>query len=140
MADKFPFTLVTPTGIVYEGPVVQAVAIGALGEFGVLAGHTNYITAIEPGMLTLYVDGGGTTEYLLSGGLAEVKNGAMTILALDAQPPASIDSTAAAAEIPAAEAKLAGVNAYDAGYAEIEQELQLARARTAIEQLHRVHS
>jgi F-type H+-transporting ATPase subunit epsilon len=140
MAETFPFTLVTPTGIVYEGPVVQAVAIGALGEFGVLAGHTNYITAIEPGMLTLYVDGGGTTEYLLSGGLAEVKDGAMTILALDAQPPTSVDSRAAAAEIPAAEAKLAELNAYDVGYAEIEQELKFARARTTIEQLHRVHN
>jgi F-type H+-transporting ATPase subunit epsilon len=139
MAETFPFTLVTPTGIVYEGPVVQAVAIGALGEFGVLAGHTNYITALEPGMLTLYVDGGGTTEYLLSGGLAEVKDGAMTILALEAQPPTSVDSTAAAAEIPAAEEKLARVNAYDPEYAEIEQELKLARARTTIEQLHRVH-
>jgi F-type H+-transporting ATPase subunit epsilon len=139
MAETFPFTLVTPTGIVYEGPVEQAVAIGALGEFGVLANHVNYITAIEPGMLTLYVSGSPPTEYLLSGGLAEVKDGAMTILALDAQPAAAVDSTVGAAAVPAAEEKLAGMSTYDPEYAEVEQELKLARARTAIEQLHRVH-
>jgi F-type H+-transporting ATPase subunit epsilon len=138
MAETFPFTLVTPTGIVYQGPVEQAVAIGALGEFGVLANHTNYITSIEPGMLTLY-GGDGPAEYLLSGGLAEVKDGAMTILALDAQPANAVDSAAGAAGIPAAEERLAAMSSYDPEYAEIEQELKLARARTAIEQLHRVH-
>jgi F-type H+-transporting ATPase subunit epsilon len=138
MAATFEFRLITPTGIVYEGPVEQAVAIGALGEFGILAGHTDYITALEPGMLTLYLAGGGSAEYLLSGGLAEVREGAMTILAPEAQPPAAIDTTAAASEIPSDEERLSQMSSYDPGYAEAEQELKLARARAGIAQLHRV--
>ena len=137
MADTFQFRLITPTGIVYEGPVEQAIAIGALGEFAVLAAHTDYITAIEPGMLTLRLAGGATNEYLLSGGLAEVRDGAMVILALDAEPPASVDSVAAASEVQAAEEKLAHLSAYAPDYAEADHQLKLARARANATQLRR---
>ncbi len=70
MAETFPFKLVSPTGIVYEGPVEQATAIGANGEFGVLAGHINFITSITPGVITLKLADGSLTEYMLAGGLA----------------------------------------------------------------------
>ena len=139
MATTFAFRLITPTGVLYEGPVEQAVAIGALGEFGILADHADYITAIAPGMLTLYSGGAVADEYLLSGGLAEVKDGAMTILALDAQPPTAVDSAAAASEIRAAEEKLAGMSSYDPVYAEADQALRLARARESVSQLRRAH-
>ncbi len=137
MATTFPFRLITPTGIVYEGPVEQAVAIGALGEFGILAEHADYITAIAPGMLTLYTGGAIADEYLLSGGLAEVKDGSMTILALDAEPSTAVDTAAAASEIRAAEEKIAGMSSYDPAYAEADQALRLARARENVAQLRR---
>ena len=137
MATTFPFRLITPTGVVYEGPVEQAVAIGALGEFGILADHADYITAIAPGMLTLYTGGAVADEYLLSGGLAEVRDGSMTILALDAEPPTAVDTTAAASEIRAAQEKIAPMSSYDPAYAEADQALRLARARESVAQLRR---
>jgi F-type H+-transporting ATPase subunit epsilon len=137
MADTFPFRLVSPTGIVYEGPIERAIAIGALGEFGVLAKHTDYITSIVPGVLTLRLGDGSTTEYLLSGGLAEVKDGAMTVLALEAVPVAAVDPVAAAPEAKAAEEKLSQLSFYDPRYAEAEQAFRLARARAQIDQLRR---
>jgi len=138
MADTFQFRLVTPTGIVFEGQIEQAIAVGPLGEFGVLAGHTDFITSLTPGMLTLRLTGGGSNEYLLTGGLAEVKDGAMSVLALEALDPASVDSAAAASDEQAAEDRLAQLSFYDAGYADAEQALQLARARHHISELSRV--
>jgi F-type H+-transporting ATPase subunit epsilon len=137
MADTFQFRLVTPTGVVFEGQIDQAIAVGPLGEFGVLAGHTDFITSLTPGMLTLRLAGGGSKEYLLTGGLAEVRDGAMAVLALEALAPASVDSNAAASDEQAAEERLAQLSFYDAGYGEAEQALQLARARHHISELSR---
>ncbi len=137
MAETFPFRLIAPTGIVYDSPVEQVIAVGALGEFGVLANHINYITSIMPCVVTLQLADGSATEYLVTGGLAEVKDGAMTMLADEAMPVAAVDPIAAAPGVRAAEAKLSQVSFYDAGYAEAEQELKLARTRAEIAHLRR---
>jgi F-type H+-transporting ATPase subunit epsilon len=137
MAETFPFTLVSPTGIVYEGPVEQVVAVGSLGEFGVLPNHINFITALIPGVISLKPGDGSTVEYLLSGGFAEVKDGAMTILASEAIPVDAVDPVAAAPEVQAAAEKLSHMSFYDPGYQEAEETLRLARARAEIRNLHR---
>jgi F-type H+-transporting ATPase subunit epsilon len=137
MAESFQFRLVTPTGVLYDGQVEQATAVGALGEFGVLPHHTNFITSLVPGVLTLRIGDASMTEYLVSGGLAEVKDGEMTVLALDAAPVAAVDPIAAAPEVQAAQDKLSQMSFYDPGYAEAEQTLRLARARAEVRQLRR---
>lgn len=137
MAETFPFKLVSPTGIVYEGPVEQAIAIGANGEFGVLPNHINFITALNPGVITLKLGDGSTTEYLLTGGLAEVKAGVMTVLASEAIPVAAVDPIAAVPEVQAAEAKLTHMSFYDPGYQEAEESLRVARACAEIANLRR---
>jgi F-type H+-transporting ATPase subunit epsilon len=137
VAETFPFRLIAPTGVIYEGPVEQVIAVGALGEFGVLAGHVNYITSILPCVVTLRLGDGSADEYLVTGGLAEVKDGAMTMLADEAMPAAAVDSVSAAPEVQAAEAKLAQLSFYDPGYAEAERGLKLARTRAEIDHLRR---
>ena len=76
MAPTFTFKLVTPTGVLFDGQVEQVNAVNPLGEFGVLADHTNYITSLVPGLLTVRTADGQTLEYLVTGGLVEVKDGA----------------------------------------------------------------
>ena len=137
MADTFAFRLIAPTGVVYEGQVKQVIAVGALGEFGVLADHVNYITSIMPCVVTLQLGDGSSNEYLVTGGLAEVKDGVMTMLADDATPVAAIDPIAAAPEVQTAEAKLSQMSFYDPGYGEAEQALRLARTRAEISHLRR---
>ncbi len=137
MAETFPFRLIAPTGIVYEGPVEQVIASGPLGEFGVLANHVNYITSVTPCVVTLQLENNAVNEYLVTGGLAEVKDGAMTMLADEAIPVAAVDPIAAAPEVQAAEAKLAQMSFYDPGYTEAEQALRLARTRAEITHLRR---
>jgi F-type H+-transporting ATPase subunit epsilon len=137
MAETFPFRLIAPTGIIYDGPVEQVIAVGALGEFGVLANHVNYITSILPCVVTLRLGDGSLNEYLVTGGLAEVRQGEMTMLADEAIPVAAVDPVAAAQEVQAAEMKLSQFSFYDPGYAEAERELKLVRTRAEIAHLRR---
>jgi F-type H+-transporting ATPase subunit epsilon len=137
MPETFSFRLIAPTGILYEGPVEQVIAVGALGEFGVLTNHVNYITSIWPCVVTLQLGDGSVDEYLVTGGLAEVKDGAMTMLADEATPVAAVDPVSAAPEVQAAEAKLSQLSFYDPTYAEAERELKLTRTRAEIAHLRR---
>jgi len=131
MATTFPLQLVTPTGVVFEGDVEEVTATGPLGQFGVLAEHINFITSLLPGALEIKRVGGSTETWVISGGLAEVKDGAMTVLASGAEAPASIDRAAAAADEQAADQKIAAMSFYDPDYPAAEDAQMLARARAS---------
>ena len=137
MADTFQLKLVTPTGVLFDGIVEQVTAVGALGEFGVLPLHTNFITSLVPGILTIKLSQSSFEEFLLVGGFAEVKDGVMTVLALEAQSPATVDSATAQSEIALAEERLSNVSMFDPEYEEAEQAARVARVRAQINQLLR---
>jgi F-type H+-transporting ATPase subunit epsilon len=132
MADTFQFKLVTPTGVLFDGAVEQVTAVGALGEFGVLPLHTNFITSLIPGILTVKIGGTEYTEYLVAGGLAEVKDGVMTVLAAEADLPSAVDTAAAAAAIAPAEERVAQMSMFDPGYEDAMQALAVARVRAQV--------
>ena len=129
MAATFPFRLLTPTGVVFEGDAEEVSAIGPLGEFGVLPEHINFITSLVPGVLEARLPGGGSKHWVVSGGLAEVKDGVMTVLASSAESPESVDASAAAAEVKQADEKFSNLSFYDPDYAPAQEALLLARAR-----------
>jgi F-type H+-transporting ATPase subunit epsilon len=129
MAATFPFRLVTPTGIVFEGEANEVSAIGPLGEFGVLPDHVNFITSLVPGVLEARAPDGAAKHWVVSGGLAEVKDGAMTVLASSAESPETVDANAAAAEVQQADEKFSTLSFYDPDYAPAQEALLLARAR-----------
>jgi F-type H+-transporting ATPase subunit epsilon len=129
MAATFPFRLVTPTGIVFEGDAEEVSAIGPLGEFGVLADHINFITSLVPGVLEARLPDGAAMHWVVSGGLAEVKDGVMTVLASSAESPETVDATAAADEVRQADEKFSNMSFYDPDYAAAQDALKLARAR-----------
>ena len=129
MAGTFKFRLITPTGIVFEDSVEEVSAIGPLGEFGVLPDHINFITSLVPGVLEARIAEGRTMNWVVSGGLAEVKDGVLTVLASGAEKPETIDAASAAAEVQAADGKFSTLSFYDPAYAPAQEALQLARAR-----------
>ncbi len=139
MAETFSFKLVTPTGVVFDGPVEQVNAVGPLGEFGVLAEHTNFITSLAPGLMTIRTGDGQVLEYLVMGGLVEVKDNEMTALASSAEPP---DKAAAAdlAELQAAEERLATMSMFEPGYDEAQQTVAMLRARRDLAESRRGES
>src|SRR5260370_8876886 len=98
VAATFQFRLITPTGVIFDGPVEEVSAIGPLGQFGVLAEHINFITSLVPGVLEARLAEGRTMHWVVSGGLAGVKDGVLPVLASSAQTPVRLDPGASAAE------------------------------------------
>jgi F-type H+-transporting ATPase subunit epsilon len=129
MAATFPFRLVTPTGIVFEGDAAEVSAIGPLGEFGILPEHINFITSLVPGVLEARLPDGTAMHWVVSGGLAEVKDSVLTVFASSAESPERIDSAAAAAEVQQADEVFSNTSFYDPSYAAAQDALKLAQAR-----------
>jgi F-type H+-transporting ATPase subunit epsilon len=63
--------VVTPKGIAFAGDADEVIAPGASGEFGVLPGHTPFLTALKAGPLTVR-KGGDKTVLTVGAGYAEV--------------------------------------------------------------------
>jgi F-type H+-transporting ATPase subunit epsilon len=80
MADKLHFSLVSPERELFSGDVDQVDAQGVEGDFGVLAGHAPFMTALKEGRVTVH-EGGRTWGYDVHGGFADVTPDGLTILA-----------------------------------------------------------
>ena len=76
----FHFVLVSPEKLAFSGEVDQVDIPGVEGDFGVLAGHAPVIAAIRPGILTVFT-GGKQEKIIVAGGLAEVSEKGLTVLA-----------------------------------------------------------
>ena len=80
MADKLHFSLVAPEREVFAGAVDRVDAPGVEGDFGVLAGHAPFMTALREGKITV-VNGSTTRVFDVQGGFADVTPAGLTILA-----------------------------------------------------------
>jgi F-type H+-transporting ATPase subunit epsilon len=80
MADKLNFSLVSPERELFAGLVDQVDAPGSEGDFGVLAGHAPFMTALKEGAVRVHNQGVVTT-YEVRGGFADVTPEGLTILA-----------------------------------------------------------
>jgi F-type H+-transporting ATPase subunit epsilon len=80
MADKLHFSLVSPERELYAGEVDQVDAPGAEGDFGVLAHHAPFMTALREGEVVVH-NSGAVTRYRIEGGFADVTPEGLTILA-----------------------------------------------------------
>jgi F-type H+-transporting ATPase subunit epsilon len=76
----FHFDLVSPEKLAFSGEVDQVDVPGVEGDFGVLAGHAPVVAAIRPGILTV-VSGGSKQKIIVLGGIAEVSDKGLTVLA-----------------------------------------------------------
>ena len=76
----FHFDLVSPEKIAFSGDVEQVDIPGVEGDFGVLAGHAPLVASIRPGIMTVTV-GGKHEKIIVLGGLAEVSEKGLTVLA-----------------------------------------------------------
>ncbi|WP_315728048.1 MULTISPECIES: F0F1 ATP synthase subunit epsilon [unclassified Bradyrhizobium] len=102
----FHFDLVSPEKIAFAGEVDQVDIPGLEGDFGVLAGHAPFVAALRPGILTV-TTGSTHQKIIVLGGLAEVSDKGLTVLADVATSLAELDRAALAGQISDMEAKLA---------------------------------
>jgi len=80
VADRFRFSLVAPERELFAGDVDQVDAPGTEGDFGVLAGHAPFMTALREGRVSIR-DGGAVRVFDIQGGFADVTPDGFTILA-----------------------------------------------------------
>jgi F-type H+-transporting ATPase subunit epsilon len=72
--------IITPDGQLYQGEVQSATFPGASGTFQVLENHAPIISSLNKGPMA-YVDDEGTHNLEIDGGVVEVLNNKITILA-----------------------------------------------------------
>jgi F-type H+-transporting ATPase subunit epsilon len=102
----FHFDLVSPEKMAFSGEVDQVDVPGVEGDFGVLAGHAPVVAAIRPGILTV-ISGGSKQKIIVLGGLAEVSEKGLTVLADVATSLDELDRAEFAETISEMETKLA---------------------------------
>src|SRR6201996_6264624 len=101
----FHFDLVSPEKLAFSGKVDQVDVPGAEGDFGVLAGHAPVVAAVRPGILTV-ISGGTKQKIIVLGGLAEVSEKGLTVLADVATAIEELDKAKFAATVNEMQAKL----------------------------------
>lgn len=80
MAGKLSFSLVSPEREVFSGLVDQVDAPGVEGDFGVLADHAPFMTALREGVVTV-INGAERRRFDVHGGFADITPAGLTILA-----------------------------------------------------------
>src|SRR5690242_14605914 len=101
----FHFDLVSPEKLAFSGEVDQVDIPGAEGDFGVMANHAPVVAAVRPGILTV-ITGNSKQKIIVLGGLAEVSEKGLTVLADTATSIEELDRAKFAATIEEMEAKL----------------------------------
>ncbi len=101
----FHFDLVSPEKLAFSGEVDQVDVPGVEGDFGILAGHAPVVAVIRPGIMTI-TTGGTHEKIIVLGGLAEMSEKGLTVLADVATSTAELDRAEFAETIAEMEAKL----------------------------------
>lgn len=106
MADTMQFDLVSPERRLASGQVATVQIPGADGDMTAMPDHAPTITTLRPGVLTTQGPD-GTTEYVVTGGFAEISSRGVTVLAERAMPRADVTQDHMAEMIEEAKAALA---------------------------------
>ena len=128
--ENIKLEIVTPEKVVVSEDTQIVMAPGIFGEFGVLIGHTPFMSMLKLGTIH-YVDTKGTERFVfVSGGFAEALPDKVTVLAESAERRADIDIDRAKSAIERARGRLAS---------EQDPGIDIDRARVALEKaLHRL--
>jgi F-type H+-transporting ATPase subunit epsilon len=106
MAENIRLEVVTPEKQVVNDRAQIVMAPGSLGEFGVLSGHTPFMTSLKTGAIH-YRDQDGKDQYVfVSGGFSEALPDKVTVLAESAEKMEDIDPERAKAAMERAEKRL----------------------------------
>jgi F-type H+-transporting ATPase subunit epsilon len=92
-------SIVTPETAAYDGPVDSVVVPGHDGEVAFLPGHAPYVGLLGAGELRCHVPQGGTLHFYLAGGVVQVADDTISVLAETVTAVGSLDATKVRAEL-----------------------------------------
>ena len=118
---SFTLKIVTPDGLVYDGPAEEVVVRTITGDMAVLARHINCVAPLGMGRATIVVNGERRYAACI-GGMLSVVDGAVNLVPTTFEWADSIDAARAAASQQRAEAVLNNQDASDT-------DIRLAKAR-----------
>ena len=122
MAETFLLEIATPERLAFSGEVEEANFPGIEGEFGVLPGHTPFLTQLKIGSLQFKTE--SRTEYLtVNRGFVEVTPKKVTVLTESAELKSEIDLERAEAALKRAEERMKSKD----------EEIDFARAQASMD-------
>jgi len=130
MANDIKLEVVTPEKSIVSEEVQIVMAPGSDGEFGVLIGHTPFLTTLKTGTVHYTAADGKEKFVFVSGGFAEALPDKVTVLAESAERRRDIDVDRAKAAMERAQSRLDR---------EKDEDIDFLRAKVALERaLHRI--
>ncbi|MHB8111620.1 MAG: F0F1 ATP synthase subunit epsilon [Syntrophorhabdaceae bacterium] len=123
--------IITPEKTVVKDEVDLVEATGAEGEFGIMPGHTQFLTNLKIGEIR-YKKGGETVYLASSGGFAEVVEDKVTLLVDTAEKAHEIDVERAKKAMERAESLLRTTSYDQTEYRMMEMALLRAIARIGV--------
>ena len=93
--NTFKTHILAASNTFYEGECESLIVPTADGQYGILAGHCDIISAVVPGKMTYRVPGGENQIAAVSGGLVKVEDGEVLVLVDSAERPEEIDANRA---------------------------------------------
>lgn len=82
--DTFELKIVTPSGLLLDVNCMQVNLPATEGKMGVLAGHMNLVSMLEPGLVEIFTDTSSIPQikFIVADGFAEI-NGKQCILLVE---------------------------------------------------------
>ena len=97
MAEKLRLRVATPKNVKYDKDADMVILRCITGDWGILPRHTASSAILDYGVLRI-INGDDERRMAVFGGIAQVKDNVVTVLANDAQWPEDIDRSLAEAE------------------------------------------
>lgn len=132
MTKSFKCEIVSAEASIYSGSAEQVVAAGAMGDLGILAGHTPLLTELAPGPVRIVHGGGEEDHFFVTGGFLEVQPDVVTVLADTAVRADDLDEAAAE------EARQQALKAMSDKSAELDYSRATAELAEAVAQLRTI--
>lgn len=120
--------IVTPLRRVFSGPATEIRVPGALGEFGVLPGHTIFLSLLRAGVATVNT-ADGVKRFVIGRGFAEAGPERLVLLTDSCEDADSVDKAAAREAANAAEALLISADPGSDAFLTAAADLELNTAR-----------
>ena len=73
--------IITPDKKLYDGKVKSAIFPGSEGSFGVLDDHAPFVSTLTAGTIQIIEDNNEKIEFVIKGGVAEIKHNTVMVLA-----------------------------------------------------------
>lgn len=86
MSNSFHAQILTPSGKLFDGDVTGVQVPGIEGRFEVLSGHAKIVSILDAGQVRIRIAGEGDKFFEVDGGVVEVEDNHLTLLAESAAP------------------------------------------------------